>query len=150
MNAREKLNDLISSKGIKGKISLSKESLYVKFTKYLEEFNERINNQNIPVLIYNEKYNFEMKTIAGSALIHNIPVIFFSFENFIETLKKQDVDSISSIFFKRFVFGCLAHEFFHCRENGKYLGEYHNHLEHDSDPEEIQADQFAINFLSAL
>ena len=56
---------------------------------------------------------------------------------------------------KRFIFGCLLHESYHCREGGKFLLKLQNRkheeiLPHDEDPEEIEADLFAIKRLKEI
>ena len=50
------------------------------------------------------------------------------------------------------IYGCLLHESYHCREGGKFLKELQNRkpLLHDEDPEEIEADLFAIKRLGEL
>lgn len=53
---------------------------------------------------------------------------------------------------QRFIYGCLLHEGYYYQEGGKFLKELQNRkpLPHDEDPEEIEADLFAIKRLGEL
>lgn len=169
MNASDQLAQEMASKGIDGSIELGSDEFYQNINIFMKEFEEFRYSKNLPVYTvftlakgmdeeggYLDELNKNMTGIACT--IENVLVgilIIFSIDRYTEELRKQGITRVSAEFMKRSIFGILAHEYFHCRENGKYLEdivkEQREHpLPHDEDPEEINADLFAISILKQI
>jgi hypothetical protein len=155
MNPRETLNDLISSKGIEGRIAIDSSMFYQEVNSAMRDFEERFgefNDINF-FLFFDDELPFETDLVAGSWYSELAgPVVFLDIDNLIKQLKENDIFNVSRTFVKRFIYGCLLHESYHCREGGKFLQELQKRepLPHDEDPEEIEADLFAIKRLGEL
>jgi hypothetical protein len=158
MNPREELNDLICSKGTEGGIATESSMFYQEVNSAMRDFEdkfEEFNDINF-LLFFDDELPFETDLVAGSWYSELAgPVVFLDIDNLIKQLKENDLFNVSRVFVKRFIFGCLLHESYHCREGGKFLLKLQNRkpeeiLPHDEDPEEIEADKFAIKRLSAI
>lgn len=155
MNPREELNELIYSKGTDGRIAIDSSLFYQEVNSAMREFEgrfEECNDINF-FLFFDDELPFDTDLVAGSWYSDLAgPVVFFDIDNLIKQLKENDIFKVSRTFVKRFVFGCLFHECYHCREGGKVLQELQKRepLPHDEDPEEIAADKFAIKRLGEL
>jgi hypothetical protein len=158
MNPRETLNDLISSKGVEGRIAIDSSMFYQEVNSAMRDFEGRFEEFNYInfFLFFDSELPFETDLVAGSWYSELAgSVVFFDIDNLIKQLKENDIFKVSRVFVKRFVFGCLLHESYHCREGGKFLLKLQNRkpeeiLPHDEDPEEIEADLFAIKRLKEI
>lgn len=158
MNPRETLNDLICSKGIEGRISIDSSMFYQEVNSAMRDFEERFEEFNYInfFLFFDGELPFDTNLVAGSWYSELAgPVVFFDIDNLIKQLKENDIFSVSRTFVMRFIYGCLLHEGYHCREGGKFLLKLQNRkpeeiLPHDEDPEEIEADLFAIKRLKEI
>lgn len=181
MKSLDQLAQEVALKGIDGELEVNTMEYYTKISEYLKEFEKFRYERDLPVHItfpvskdmstdddiistgdnkgYMDMLANSMTGIACSMVtaISGIDVIFiiFSLDNFSKELTRQGITKVSEVFLKRSVFSVLAHEYFHCRENGKYLKEImkaqkENPLPHDEDTEEINADLYAISVLKQI
>ena len=158
MIPREELNDLICSKGIEGRIPIDSSMFFQEVNSAMRDFEDKFEEFNYInfFLFFDDELPFDTDLVAGSWYSDLAgPVVFFDIDNLIKQLKENDIFSVSRTFVKRFIFGCLLHESYHCREGGKFLQELQNRkpeeiLPHDEDPEEIEADLYAIERLKEI
>ena len=170
MKSSDKLAQEIASKGIEGDIEIDTLEFYTKVADFLSEFDvywhdEKGLNTYACFPIHTEideedsflgKIARTMNCLACSIKTELIGiVILFSLDNFLKELRAQGITKVSEVFLKRSIFGVLFHEYYHLRDNGKHLDDIiqkqkNCSLEHDNDPEEIQADEYAINLLRSL
>lgn len=152
MTPREELNALICSRGIDGSIEVGSEKFFTETSQSISKFQEEYPNNNI--FVFSDDYPLKTTLVAGSFITDLIgSITFFHNINFVSELVRNDLKTVSKTFIEMFVFGCLYHEMYHCREGGKYLKDLQTRKvipEHDSDPEEIQADLYAIRMLNHL
>ena len=167
MTSLDQLAQEVALKGVDGELEVNTMEYYTKISEFLKEFEEFRRERDLPVYtalpVYKDDEDDYLTILAKNmtgvacSIITDVlgTLIIFSLDNFNKELSRQGITKVSEVFLKRCVFSVLAHEYFHCRENGKYLKEIiktqkENPLPHDEDTEEINADLYAISVLKQI
>lgn len=169
MKSSDQLAHEIALKGIDGELEVNTMEYYTKMTEYFKEFEEFRLARDLPVysafpickdMDEEDSYlGIIARSMTGVACSIETEIagilILFSLDNFNKELSRQGITKVSEVFLKRCVFSVLAHEYYHCRDNGKHLKEImktqkENPLPHDEDTEEINADLYAISILKQI